>query len=278
MGDGQLTLKRRVLAAYAAPAFSQALIHGPTGAVIQGVYAKQFGLSLQSIALVLFVASIFDAAFNPLIGYSSDRYRVRFGSRKPWLIAGSLIAVVACWFLYAPTPPVTTAYFLFWLLLAYAGWAVSEVPYGAWIAEISTDYNERTRLTTWRAVSTYLGAMAFFAIPFLPFFTSTEFTAESLRWTAILAAIALPTFAVIAVMIVPNGAASAPRRTENSQNAWRGILGNRPLLVFALMFALIGLASGVSYGVLFFYVDAYLRQGHALAGLFLLTLPVGALA
>lgn len=278
MTNGVVKLPRKVLAAYAAPAFSQNLIHGPTGSIIQGIYAVQFGLSLQSIALVLLVAGIVDAFSNPLIGFTSDRFRARFGTRKPWIIAGALIAVVACWFLYAPTPPVTTGYFMFWTLLAYFAWALGEIPYGAWIAEITPDYNERTRLATWRASCMYLGAMAFFAIPYLPIFPTTEFTADTLRWTAILAAIALPCLTAIAVWVVPNGTPPLKQAAGISQHAWQAILKNKPLLVFALMFGIINFSSGMLAGVLFFFFDNYLDQGHSLAGVFLIALPAGALA
>jgi Na+/melibiose symporter-like transporter len=273
-------LQRGVLLAYAAPAFSQALIHGPTGAVLQGIYAKQFGLTLQSIALVLLLAGIADAVSNPLIGFASDRYRARFGSRKPWLIGGSLLAAVACWYLYAPTPPVTTIYFGVWLMVAYLAWATSEIPYGAWIAEITLDYNERTRLAAWKASFTYLGAMTFFAIPFLPVFDSTEFTAETLRWTAWVAAVALPAMVALAVVLVPDGATtvSAPQDRESVRLALRSIARNPPLLLFLAVFTLVALGSGIMNGVLFFYFDSYLHQGHALAGLFAMALPVGAVA
>ena len=93
---GGKRLSRKVLAAYAAPAFSQALIHGPVGTVIQGIYGKHFGVALASIAIVLVVSRVFDAVTDPVIGYLSDRYRSRWGKRKPWLLVGSLIAVVAC--------------------------------------------------------------------------------------------------------------------------------------------------------------------------------------
>ncbi len=274
------SLQRRVLLAYAAPAFAQALIHGPTGAVLQGVYAKQFGLSLQSIALVLLVAGIADVVSNPLIGFASDRFRARFGSRKPWLISGSLLAALACWYLYAPTPPVTTIYFGAWLMIAYLAWATSEIPYRAWIAEITPDYHGRTRLAAWKASFTYLGAMTFYAIPFLPIFESTEFTAETLRWTAIVAVVALPATVALAVVLVPDGEAnvSSPQNRESVRLALRSIARNPPLLLFLAIFMLVALASGIMNGVLFFYFDNYLHQGSALAGLFAIALPVGALA
>ena len=278
MTDAPTKLSRKVLAAYSAPAFAQALIHGPSGSIIQGIYAVHFGLPLQSIALVLLLAGIADAVTNPLIGYSSDRFRARFGTRKPWLVAGALVTVIAGWFLYAPTPPVTTGYFLFWLLLAYLGWALGEIPYGGWIPEITTDYNERTRLTAWRASFMYLGAMAFFAIPFMPIFPTTEFTADTLKWTAILAAVTLPLLTFIALRVVPNGTAPLPPQAGARKNAWRAIVKNRPLLLFALMFGTIGLSVGVLNGVLFFFFDDYMHQGTALAGIFLIALPMGAVA
>lgn len=270
-------LSRGVLAAYAAPAFSQALIHGPVGTVIQGVYGTHFGLPLASIAGVLLAARIFDAITDPVIGYLSDRYNSRWGHRKPWLIAGSLIAVVACWYLYVPPEDVTASYFLIWFLLAYLGWTISEIPYRAWMAELSEDYNERTRIATWRTFARYLGFMAFYGIPFLPMFETSEFTPESLRITAILAAVSLPLAAVIAARYVPRGRGGALRQTVNLRQALPAMLRNRPLLYFLLIYAISGLSTGMAYGMLFFYVDGYLQMGQTLALLFFLGAPVGAL-
>ena len=281
MSDGAVRatsppVPRGVLAAYAAPAFSQTLVHGPTGSVIQGVYAKSFGIPLATVAAVLLIASVVDAVANPAVGYLSDRHRARGGSRVAWLVGGSIASAVACWFLFAPAGNVGATYFGGWLIFAFVGWAIAEVPYSAWLAEITTDYNERTRLATWRGVAMYGGAIAFAAIPYLPFLSTTEFNLESLRWTALLAVIALPSFALLAATIVPRGApAIAPRST---QNVWRGIFGNRPLLVFALLFLLYHLSPGILTGLLFFYLDGHLHQGAFMAGLMLLTLPLGALA
>lgn len=269
-------LSRKILAAYAAPAFAQALIHGPAGAIIQGIYGKYFGVPLASLALVLLIGRIFDAVTDPLIGYLSDRVRTRWGHRKPWIVCGSLIAVVACWFLYAPSGEVTTGYFLFWFLLAYLGWTISEIPYRAWMAEISRDYDERTRIAAWRTVAMYLGFMAFYGIPFLPMFETTEFTPQTLRLTAILAAVALPLTALIAVSIVPAGAGARVRERQRLKDAWPALLRNRPFLMLLGTFAIGATGSGMAFGALFFFVDGHLGLGAALAFLFLLGSPIGA--
>ena len=124
------TLGWRVLAVYAAPAFSQTMIHGPTGSVIQGVYAKYFGVPLKSIAVALLGAS---RRRTPRSIRSPVTCPTGIApcceTRKPWLLAGSLASVVACWFLFAPSGTVTMYYFGGWLLLAYAGWATAEAPH-----------------------------------------------------------------------------------------------------------------------------------------------------
>ena len=267
-----------VLAAYAAPAFSQALIHGPVNTVIQGIYGKHFGVPLASIALVLVIARVFDAVTDPVIGYLSDRYRTRWGKRKPWLVSGSFIAVVACWFLYVPAGEVTVPYFLGWFLLAYLGWTISEIPYRAWMAEITHDYHQRTRIATWRTFARYLGFIAFYGIPFLPFFETTEFTPETLFVTALLASVALPATAIIAAAMVPRGDEGHAAETPRLRALWPALVKNKPLLLYLLSFATGGLATGCAFGLLFFFVDSHLGLGATLALLFVLGAPIGALA
>ena len=81
--SGNAALGRGVLGAYGAPSFAQAFIHGPAISVLQGIYAKFFGLSLQEIAFVILLSRIFDAVNDPIVGFLSDRYRARHGTRKP---------------------------------------------------------------------------------------------------------------------------------------------------------------------------------------------------
>ena len=171
---------------------------------------------------MLVVSRIFDAVTDPIIGYLSDRYRTRWGHRKPWLVGGSFVAVVACWFLYVPPGTVSATYFLVWFLIAYLGWTISEIPYRAWMAELSEDYDERTRIATWRTFARYMGFIAFYGIPLLPLFETSEFTPETLRVTAILATVALPTTALIAALMVPGRASCAsPRESRHCRSHCR---------------------------------------------------------
>ncbi len=274
------SLPVRVLAAYGAPAFSQSFLVGPAISVLQGIYAKYFGLGLEQVAVVLFVSRLFNAVSDPVIGHLSDRYRARYGSRKPWLVAGSVLGVVACWFLYVPAGGVTTLSFLCWFLLADIGWSMTEVPYGAWMAELSDDYGERTRLASWRAVGRYLGLLAFFGLPLAlePWLGSSEFTPETLRWAAILAAIALPTAAVVAALVVPDGAPAEAPVVHARRDVVAAVARNRPLWRVATTLAIAGLGNGMGWGLVFFYIDGYLGLGAQFSGLLVLSIPVAIVA
>ena len=73
--------------AYASPVIGISFLHSPM-AVVHSMYAKYFGIGLTTIAVVLLFARLFDAITDPLIGYWSDRYYARTGTRKPFVVWG----------------------------------------------------------------------------------------------------------------------------------------------------------------------------------------------
>ena len=104
--------------------------------ILQGVYAKYYGVSMVTLASIFFLARISDAITDPLIGFYSDRYRRNSGTRKPFVVAGSLLLMVSCYFLFVPygidssiifsshdlqTPQISTLYFSGWFILFYLG-------------------------------------------------------------------------------------------------------------------------------------------------------------
>ena len=85
-----LTMWLRIIA-FAIPLIGSTLLLSPVIAVLGGIYAKYYGLSLTSIAGVILAAKLFDAVTDPLIGYYSDRWRLKIGSRKPLILVGVLL-------------------------------------------------------------------------------------------------------------------------------------------------------------------------------------------
>ncbi len=128
---------------YALPVLATSFL-GSATAVLQGIYAKDFGLALTSIAMVLLVSRFFDAVTDPLIGYCSDWYSARGGSRKPFIVIGSVIFVGSGYFLYVPPENVTVSYFLVWYLTFFFGLTLFDIPHSAWANDLSKSAQKKT--------------------------------------------------------------------------------------------------------------------------------------
>ncbi len=65
-------------------------------------YATEMGLSLTTVGAVFFVARLWDAISDPIIGGLSDRTKSRFGPRRPWIFVGTPFLMGLTWLLLVP--------------------------------------------------------------------------------------------------------------------------------------------------------------------------------
>lgn len=254
-------LKRRSLVLFGLPEYAVYLASIPVVLYLPFVYAKDFGLSLTDVGLILMVGRITDVITDPLIGLLSDRTRSRFGRRKPWIAVGALIMMVSAFMLFNPQLQVTNLYLLTWAVLLWIGWTMVNIPYYAWGAELSDDYNERTRITGWRQFFGFLGNVSVLAIPVLSgqLFGYGGLPSEGLTIIGGMALIALPVLVGITLWSVPEpdryGSASAPL-LQNLRQVSRN--GSFMLLFWAFLLMSLGTGWGSATFMLFasFVVEA----------------------
>ena len=114
-------------------------------------YSQVLGLEPELAALALGVGLVVDAVTDPLIGYLSDNTKSRLGRRHPYLYAAVFPLGAAYYFLWHPPEFVVAAghlftYLLVVILLLRFSMTLYVVPAYALVAEMTTDYEERTRL------------------------------------------------------------------------------------------------------------------------------------
>lgn len=121
------------------------------------------GVPATWIALGLMLPRILDTFLNPLFGNLSDNTRTRFGRRQPWIVAGAIICVAGFVLLWQPSPHWSHAgifaYFLAFSMLFYFGFDLFAISFNALGLELSSDYNERTRVQAWRMIFIGLGGV-----------------------------------------------------------------------------------------------------------------------
>ena len=114
-------------------------------------YSQVLGLDARLAGLALSIGLVFDAVTDPLVGYLSDNITSRWGRRHPFLYASVLPLALSYFLLWHPPPFVQddTSMFIHLMLclLALRGsLTLFQVPAYAMCAEITNDYDERTRL------------------------------------------------------------------------------------------------------------------------------------
>lgn len=254
-------LKNRTLIAFALPGFVVGMMAGPVNSVIPTIYAKYYGLDLAFIGTVLLVSRIFDGITDPLVGYLSDRTKTPFGRRKPWVVFGYALTILAIYKVFVPGEDVTPTYFMFWYFLLFLAWTISDIPYGAWAAELSRLYEDRTRISVFRQTVQLLGSIAFVALPLLPIFATSEMTPEVLFVIAMVVIVLLPTLAVISLTVVPEGKPLETKPAGSLLDLAKSIARNKPFWIFVAAFALYGIGMGTYSVGSFMFLDTYLGIG-----------------
>jgi Na+/melibiose symporter-like transporter len=218
---------------------------------------------------------VFDGVVDLTVGGLSDWRRARGGSRKPWVIAGGLTAIIACFFLFTPPVHVSLSYYLAWSLVYFVALTVSEIPHTAWGSELAPDYQSRARIFGFRSVSLQMGAAAFYALPLLPLYASSEYTPEVLRDAASIGALLTLVGLVWVSLAVPSGATIQPE-AAGKHVLMRAILRNKPLQYLITAQATMALGYGMWTGLSFIYLDSYLHLGAYFSLIFLASLIWGA--
>ncbi len=242
---------------YALPAFALAVPTIPVYVFLPAFYAETIGLGLAATGTVLLAARILDGVTDPLIGIASDRVRLgRFGRRKPWIAIGGVICGMSLLQLLQPPPDATTSYLLIWAVALYIGWTMVSVPYTAWGAELSDDYNERSRITGAREALMIFGVLCAAGIPAVVASLGGGEAAglATVAWVAVGAG---SVAVVVALWRVPD-APTEPDRGPTNSFSWRGfrdLLRNRPFARLLGSWFVNGLANGFPAVLFPLYLD-----------------------
>ncbi|MCJ7552060.1 MAG: MFS transporter, partial [Anaerolineae bacterium] len=194
----------------------------------------------------------------------SDRTRTRWGRRRPFLLFGPLPFALAFTLLWwrppFETPAALVAYYAVAYVIFDAAATFVYMPYFAMTPELTSDYDERTSLTTYRMAFSILGSLISFTLPLLIVGNFEPANAPKVLTMGVLFGIvsALPLFLVFfgTREREEHVALEQPSLRESLRSAGH----NRPFLYGLGLFLMAWIAVDIVQAILLYYIKYWLGR------------------
>lgn len=206
-------------------------------------YTDMVGLSAAVAGLIYMIASIFDAAIDPVMGAIADRTRSRWGRYRPYILFGGPFVGLAFMLLYY-APPLTGTALAIWLLAAHIvfriAYTAASIPYTAMSARITQSSSERGTVAGARIIFATLAGLTI-AILTPRLVQGLNSGGQGWLWAAaIFAGIATCVFPLVFLTTSEPPETGLDRMPTSIAGYWKALKDNRALWVM-----LAGICTGV---------------------------------
>ncbi|MDR0354076.1 MAG: MFS transporter [Opitutaceae bacterium] len=233
------------------------------------VFNIGLGMNPAMISFVLMIWRAWDGVADLLMGQMSDNARTRWGRRKPFIVVGAiltgLVLPIMWWAPRGMADWQTCAWLLGSGILFYTCFALWAMPYYSLHLEMTPDYDERTNITAYRAMSQMAlnllagGILAWAALPmFSTHADGSPDLANGMRYVSIVLAVITIALGVLPGLFVKERFYAETRR-QPKQKLLPGLkltLTTRPFLAL-IAIVVTKLMSYALVGSLIFYLNAY---------------------
>jgi GPH family glycoside/pentoside/hexuronide:cation symporter len=224
------------------------------------VFAGVAGI-LSVLGLVFFVTRLVDAIQDPLIGFISDRLTHFRNGRMMMAIASVPCLGIGFYAVFAPPQLDHYAMLLYLfvaLLVVHLGYSGVSINYHSLGAELSYDYNERTRVTIWREVFGIVGLLLGAGLP--PFLETNFGPADGYLRVAVifLPLLLIPTCAFWLFSPRPV-TPPLPKKPFSFFQVFVVPFRNRRFRSLLLVYLINGISVGIAVTVVLFFIEDVLK-------------------
>ena len=263
--------------------FGGNLFFTATAFVLMNFLTDTVGLAAALAGIALMIGRLWDAFYDPVIGFISDKTVSKMGRRRPFMLGGAFplfFAVILMWtnpaliagagisqmtiFIY-----VTVVYII--LCTAYS---TVNIPYSSLGPELTADYNERTSLNGYRfafaGIGTLLGAGAALPIVAMSADKNMGFLLMGIIFGAVMTISAL-----ITIFTVKEPAKLKPVNTMGFVQTYKEVFKNKPYLLILATYIIHILAITVASAIVIYYFKYILGNEGATTWAMLILIATG---
>jgi GPH family glycoside/pentoside/hexuronide:cation symporter len=154
--------------AYGAGGYANQAGESAVNNLITPVYNLILGVDPKTIGIALGGMRIWDAITDPIMGNISDNWKKGSGRRKPFMLIGAILLTFVFPLLWWASPQwndnAIVAYMIAGLLIFYTCYTVYSVPFRALGAEMTPNYDERSKL---QVVTSYFNELSQMSVPWI---------------------------------------------------------------------------------------------------------------
>ncbi len=192
------------------------------------------------------VPRIWDAVADVFIGDRSDRFRSKWGRRRPFIFIGALLSGLFFALMWMPPTSASTKmigwYFFGMAILYYTAYAIFTVPWGALGLELSSDTNERTKVQAMKNVFQSLGGIFLGGIWWLTL-NIGENEIEGARWAGVIFGLVIAAAGILPAIFSREKVVTGNNSTFSFWKSVKATFSNSKFL------CLVGLTMSVIFGV-----------------------------
>ncbi len=222
------------------------------------------GIAPRVAAAAIFVGRSWDYVNDPLVGYISDRTRTRWGRRRPFLLFGPLPFALAFALMWVRPPwegdLALAVYYAVAYVLFDAAATLVYMPYFALTPELTSDYDERTALTSYRMFFSIVGSLISFILPLMIVGTFAPENAPRVLTMGLIFGIA----SALPLLLTFFGTRERQEYAQQEQpgllQSLQAALKNRPFVFGLVIFLLTWVAVDILQSTLLYFVKYVVRR------------------
>jgi sugar (glycoside-pentoside-hexuronide) transporter len=255
-------LRLRAMLGYGVGETGLNLLVGGISSYLLFFYTEVFGITAGAAGLLILIARIWDAANDPIMGAIVDRTRSRWGQSRPYILFLSAPVAILTMLTFT-TPPLGPTGRLVWAYATFILWGMAftalAVPYNALMANLTTDFTERTSLGAVKTLFAVVGSLV--VIVLAKPMTESLGGSPQVGFTATFAIFGILAFFLFLVCFAlteerPNR--TAPAKLDLRQ--LRNVAGNRELVILLGFFLLFQVAFSLFRTIELFYFKYVLHR------------------
>ncbi len=240
------------------------------------------GLDPRLASFAAFIGVIWDAINDPLVGAWSDKLRTRWGRRRPFLLLFAVPYGFAFLLLWWAPPWKSQILLMIHVMVAYALSDTLQtlviVPFHALTPEMTSDYNERTSLASYRMFFNFLASLAAGVVaPMIVDATLAGGGTQQQGYviaSAIFGATSIIPYLLIFFAVRENVPPEAQPQEVSLRETVRRIWNNVPFRYAAAIYMLNWVAFDLVAAVLPFFLVYWIAQGDLLLKMPVIGMPI----